>query len=417
MPRSKKRSKRGGQHVAVQPFSDEDVSVETLSHCSSFSDGASVPDEGETGDDATQEDLHYKLQEYIDGTMDKSAKTRQSALDSLKTALATKILYDFILERRMTITDGIERCLKKGKGDEQRAAASLACLLCIQLGSGLESEELFKSLKPIFRNILTDGTANVQARQAVRLSSPLSYSSAITVCCQLLFMVLDCVSAFLQSLSPQTTVLHTQALLAWALLLTICSGTEVRRLLNKHLPKLPSLLECDDVNMRIAAGETIALLFELARDLDAEFEYENLGMLCAMLSSLATDCNKHRAKTDKRKQRSVFRDVLRAVEEGDFQTETIRFGTERMYINSWVRKRMYDTFREYVGSGMNYHLQANEFIRDVFQLGPPLMVDSAALKAMKFSRFERHLYNAAVFKARTKARNKFRDKRIDVGEF
>lgn len=36
----------------------------------------------------------------------------------------------------------------------------------------------------------------------------------------------------------------------------------------RHLPKLPKLLESDDVNMRIAAGETIALLFELARDLD-----------------------------------------------------------------------------------------------------------------------------------------------------
>lgn len=36
----------GGQHGAVQPFSDEDASIETLSHCSSFSDTASVADEG-----------------------------------------------------------------------------------------------------------------------------------------------------------------------------------------------------------------------------------------------------------------------------------------------------------------------------------------------------------------------------------
>lgn len=54
-----------------------------------------------------------------------------------------------------------------GKGEEQRAAASLACLLCIQLGSGIESEEVFKTLKPIFKNILADGSANIQARQAV----------------------------------------------------------------------------------------------------------------------------------------------------------------------------------------------------------------------------------------------------------
>lgn len=116
-----------------------------------------------------------------------------------------------------------------------------------------------------------------------------------------------------------------------------------------------------------------------------EFEFHDWDDLCDKLSALATDCNKHRAKTDKRKQRSVFRDVLKAVEvgtsdhcsvylrlqhmcrqfstpstliqEGEFQSETIRFGTERMTIDSWVRKRTYDAFREFVGSGMNYHLQ------------------------------------------------------------
>lgn len=36
----------GGQHGHVQPFSDEDASIETLSHCSSFSDITSVADEG-----------------------------------------------------------------------------------------------------------------------------------------------------------------------------------------------------------------------------------------------------------------------------------------------------------------------------------------------------------------------------------
>ncbi|KAG7246337.1 hypothetical protein CRUP_001572, partial [Coryphaenoides rupestris] len=135
------------------------------------------------------------------------------------------------------------------------------------------------------------------------------------------------------------------------------------------------------------------------------------------LGALATDCNKHRTKVDKRRQRSVFRDVLRAVEDGDFPSETIRFAKESVTIDSWSRKRTYDAFREFVGAGMNYHLQANEFIRDVFDLGPPVLEDPAALKSMKISRVERHLHNSAAFKARTKARNKFRDKRVDVGEF
>ncbi|KAA8580070.1 hypothetical protein FQN60_005605 [Etheostoma spectabile] len=424
MPRTKKKNGRGGQHGNVQPFSDEDASIETLSHCSSFSDTASVADEGgEASEDTAQEDFQYKLKGFIDSTVDKSAKTRQGALDGLKTAMATRILCEFISERRMTITDSIERCLKKGKGEEQRAAASLACLLCIQLGSGIESEEVFKTLKPIFKNILADGSANIQARQAVATSLGLCTLVAEDDILDV-HSTMECFeNLFTRSytrmdgtcplINPQTSQLHTNALLSWALLLTICTASQLKDIMRKHLPKLPRLLESEDVNMRIAAGETIALLFELARDMDSEFEFDDWDELCDKLNALATDCNKHRAKTDKRKQRSVFRDVLKAVEEADFQSETIRFGTERMTIDSWVRKRTYDAFREFVGSGMNYHLQANEFIRDVFELGPPMLVDSATMKAMKISRFERHLHNSAAFKARTKARSKFRDKRVD----
>uniref|UniRef100_A0A6Q2YEW0 Interferon-related developmental regulator 1 n=1 Tax=Esox lucius TaxID=8010 RepID=A0A6Q2YEW0_ESOLU len=417
----------GGQNVAVQPFSDEDASIDGLSLCSSFSDALSVADEGgEVVEEAAQEDFQYKLKVYIDSTLDKSAKTRQGALDGLKAAMATRILYEFISDRRTTIADSIERCLKKGKGEEQHAAASLACLLCIQLGSGIESEEVFKTLKPVFKNILLDGSANIQARQACATSLGLCTLVAEDDILDV-YATMECFESLFTrsyvredgsrpSLNPQTTLLHTNALLSWALLLTICTSSQVKAITHKHLPKLPRLLENDNVHMRIAAGETIALLFELARDTDP-FEYEDWEPLCDKLNSLATDCNKHRAKTDKRKQRSVFRDVLKAVEEGEFQSETIRFSTERMTIDSWVRKRTYDAFREFVGSGMNYHLQANEFIRDVFELGPPMLVDSTTLKSMKVSRFERHLYNAAAFKARTKARSKFRDKRVDVGEF
>lgn len=43
-----------------------------------------------------------------------SAKTRQGALESLRLALASRLLPDFLLERRLTLTDALEKCLKKG---------------------------------------------------------------------------------------------------------------------------------------------------------------------------------------------------------------------------------------------------------------------------------------------------------------
>ncbi|XP_036061967.1 interferon-related developmental regulator 1 isoform X1 [Onychomys torridus] len=428
----------GGPHRTVQPFSDEDASIETMSHCSGCSDPSSFAEDGHSvgfysvgpevlDEEGTQEDLEYKLKGLIDLTLDKSAKTRQAALEGVKNALSSKVLYEFVLERRMTLTDSIERCLKKGKSDEQRAAASLASVLCVQLGPGFESEEILKTLGPVLKKIICDGTASIQARQTC--------ATCFGVCCFIatdditeLYSTLECLEAiFTKSYlkekdanvicSSPNIGLHISSLLAWTLLLTICPISEVKKKLELHFHKLPSLLSCDDVNMRIAAGESLALLFELARGMDSDFFYEDMESLTQMLRALATDGNKHRAKVDKRKQRSVFRDVLRAVEERDFPTETVKFGPERMYIDSWVKKHTYDTFKEVLGSGMQYHLQTNEFLRNVFELGPPVMLDAATLKTMKISRFERHLYNSAAFKARTKARSKCRDKRADVGEF
>ncbi|KAG8439783.1 hypothetical protein GDO86_005811 [Hymenochirus boettgeri] len=382
MPKPKKRSSRvaGGRHKNVQAFSDDDSSIETMSHCSSFSDVASFVEDGaEVDEEAAHEDFEYKLKGLIDLTLDKSAKTRQTALEGLKTGLSSKILYDFILVRRMTITDSIERCLKKGKSEEQQVAAALACLLCSQLGAGIESEEVFRTVAPVLKSIVCDRSASMLARQAC--------ATYLGLCCFIatddvedLYATMECMENLFSKLyhsesgTDNCSALHIQALQSWALLLTICHTSEVKKKLDIHLQKLPHLLTCGDVNMRIAAGETMALLFELAREADAEFNYKDLESLACTLKSLATDCNKHRAKVDRRKQRSVFRDVLRAVE-------------------------------------------TNVFLRSIFDLGPPLLLDAATIKAMRIPREERHMNNSAAFKARTKARSKLRDKRADVGDF
>ncbi|XP_068132609.1 interferon-related developmental regulator 1 isoform X2 [Hyperolius riggenbachi] len=394
-----------------------------MSQCSSFSDAASLQEYGvEVDEMAAQEDFEFKLKGFIDLAMDKSAKTRQTALEGLKSGMASKILYDFLLDRRITITDNLERCLKKGKGEEQCVAAALACLLCCQLGSGIESEEVFKTLAPVLKTIISDRSASTQARQAC--------ATYLGLCCFIaaddvedLYGTMECLENIFSKQyrsdggTDTCSALHSQALQSWTLLLTICHTSEAKKKMEVHLPKLPRLLSCDDVNMRIEAGETLAVLFELAREADADFYYEDLEPLTQTLKALATDCNKHRAKVDRRKQRSVFRDVLRAVEDGEFQSETVRFGRERMHIDCWVKRLTYGVFKELFGSGMQLHLLANSFLRSIFELGPPLCLSAADIKAMKTSRVERHMNNSAAFKARTKARSKLRDKRADVGEF
>lgn len=83
--------------------------------------------------------------------------------------------------------------------------------------------------------------------------------------------------------SSPSSGLPISALLAWALLLTICPASELKKRLEMHFHKLPSLLSSDDVNRRIAAGETLALLLELARVMESDFLYEDMESLTKML--------------------------------------------------------------------------------------------------------------------------------------
>ncbi|KAM6470327.1 interferon-related developmental regulator 2 [Python bivittatus] len=435
MPRSRRGegSRRGGRGARSNPkmespASDDEAASEVLSHYSSASESASIAEEmtgGEAVDEqAQQEEMEDKLKECIDNVMDKSAKTRQVALENLRLAFSSKTLFDFLLERRFTLTDSLEKCLKKGKGEEQALAATVLTLLCLQMGSGPEGEEVFRSLKPLLITILTDSSASLVARQ--------SCATALGMCCYIaaadkedLVSCLVCLEGIFGSScskdaslapshhSPLLQILHCNALQSWSLLLTICPSTQIKKILDDHLPKLPLMLSSDNVNLRIVAGETIALLFELAQDIE-DFFYEDTDLLCTKLKALATDSNKYRAKTDRRKQRSIFRDVLHYIENGECHEETIKFGLECMYVDSWARRRTYNAFKEALGSGVRHHLQNNELLRETFELGPPLVLDAATVKASKISRFEKHLYNSAAFKARTKARSRVRDKRADV---
>lgn len=51
---------------------------------------------------------------------------------------------------------------------------------------------------------------------------------------------------------------------------------------------------------------------------------ENFDSLCLALKGLSTESNKFRAKKDRRQQRSSFRDILRSVENGEFNRQRIR---------------------------------------------------------------------------------------------
>jgi hypothetical protein len=68
---------------------------------------------------------------------------------------------------KMTIQDCVERCLKKGRGEEQVYAAACLNLLFLQLGACKDSEDAFKAIRSQLQILLLDKAVNTKARAAV----------------------------------------------------------------------------------------------------------------------------------------------------------------------------------------------------------------------------------------------------------
>lgn len=87
---------------------------------------------------------------------------------------------------------------------------------------------------------------------------------------------------------------------------------------SSSLNRLRELLESPHLDVRLSAGEALAVIFELGRDFSCDYEQNWALDLIEILKELATDSNKYRAKKDRKQQRANFRDILHYIEVGSY---------------------------------------------------------------------------------------------------
>jgi len=193
---------------------------------------------------------------------------------------------------------------------------------------------------------------------------------------------------------------------------------------------LQGLLDQSDLEIRLNAGEALAILVEMCElgededsyaesseeddDSEGESGRTNMKLLIDKLRTLSTESHKYRAKKDRRQQHHSFRDYLHAVEDGDGPGFSMRFGVgEVLEIDSWAKKRQYDAICKMLGSGINRHLVENSLIRNVLELGAPKpAVATSPHFDAKQAKSDRQYLNSLNFKARSVNRGKNRDHRM-----
>lgn len=415
-------STNNNENASDDEFSNDGASVY------SYQSDNGTPDVDETVDANVVEKFEEKLIQAIENASEKSQQTRTQSLQIMNEIFMHHYMYDFIEERRVTIMDIIEKSLKRGKGQEQALAAKMAALLLIQLQG---DEEVVKTLAPLLQHTALDKSASTDARAKSCLSLALLHFLGgddvgdLIILCQLFEGIYS--GSYLKGDNTPSTansdagILHAAALGAWGLLLTLIpSGDVVSLVQTKQIlgsfKSLMGLLQSQHLDVRMTAGEAIALLLESGRGHDEEFLEEHISDLVESTKLLATDSQKFRAKRDRKQQRATFRDVLHYVEDDVTPEIAIQVGNgvtkEQLILDSWAINHQYNSICNALGSGMNIHLLENEFLREIFEMG--IRLDAKQVTLKKLSKNEKRAIQAASFKARTITRGKNRDKRSAV---
>lgn len=398
---------RGGD--AEDEHQSDSISITSSVDNQSICDG-SVSGDQDVDESSQAEHFEEKVGMAMDGALDKSATTRTNSLLALCTAFSKEYVPDLVESRRMTLSDTVEKSLKKGKSAEVSAAADLAVLVCLQLADVSGVELVYSELRHTLATLVADNSQPAAARAKCCLAlGAISYLSNAEPSEVHANMTLLETVAFAATTG---TLLATAALQAWTLMVSDVAHNAMLKVANSQLPRLTALLESADVDLRIAAGEAIVAVYELLWNVDDEFEGDDLDGLCAQLRQLATDSTKSRKKSDRKQQRCVFRDILHTFEDEEYPSDQVKFGKEVLLIDTWSKKRLYDFLASVLRSGTNTHLKQNELVRAALGLGAPLL--TASSQAPRVSKLDRMYQLNEATKCRQQARGKYRDKRTAI---
>ncbi|CAF1445069.1 unnamed protein product [Adineta steineri] len=424
MPKYTKKTRAAARSATskttTKAGADEDMSADDgVSVCSNISDATSIYDDVEGGAVAandiilSSDNLEEKLDTAIEGLRNKDLKSRESALKTLQILFSQKYLPEQIANRSENLTEQLIACLKKGNESEGKLAAMVTSIFLIQLGE--PNDELFQELRDALLPILRDETKSASLRT--------SYAQAIGFVC---FIASEDISSTVELMKSLEVIfsksfllgdgsvpivtrnlqeLHTAALASWCLLLSTMPNNHAHDLIRTYAPeKIPGLIESNDADLRNQAGETIAVLYEIAREINSVFA-EPPESLLITLDKKATESVKYKGKKEKRVQRATFREIYNSFTEGTSPELKIKFAKEVLEITSWTGRLYYNGFSSLLGTGMNVHLKENGFLRSVFNLDDLEAEDGQKAKG---NRFERQQANKAAFKSRTQALKKIR---------
>ncbi|KAI8364652.1 interferon-related developmental regulator-domain-containing protein [Radiomyces spectabilis] len=347
--------------------------------------------------------LEDTLRRQIDDLGEKRTATRETALGTLNQMLAHHYCGPFLGSNQSNLSALLQLLIRSVRkpGSTQETILALKgiglAFLSQEAGAGGEQDDYYGLVLPLLKNlVLTAVECDVkyQAIETLAMVTFLAASHADTMGgLDFFYKILISQGDNLRSEDEDTKLsnkeMHTlmdASTRAYGLLYASAFGDgrgtyedawdEWQAVMPAHL----DLLEHSSKDVRVAAGENIALMFECTdtlkkqqvveedeqEDEDQIPDYEEMDELIDALQRLATDSSKKVNKQDRKEQRGAFRDIIRTVESNERPKETLRFGRFRLVFRGWANILELRAFRHWLGQGLVRHFHDNDTVYSVF---------------------------------------------------
>lgn len=340
----------------------------------------------------------FVLDKYIDALYEKRGSTREAALVKLVDAFESFMLHGLVENRYATMLSQFNNSVKKGSTKEVFLASHAIGLLAITLGAGSSSHEIMEESHPQLCRILqawSDATKMIAALDCLAVTTFVGATDLAETELSLKAMW-DVIHPKSGSnvgtvRKPKPPVLAA-AVSAWTFLLTTIGSWRINTDSWKEpIAFLSTLLEADDRAVRMAAGEALALCFELNLLDVSSYEdgdvntgatggsknklFLDMQALKAKISGLASNLSaeaggKGADKKNLTDQRDLFQKILDFVKYGDCPEESIKIAGKRdvLRVSSWSELIQLNFLKRFLGKGFLKHVQENGLLQDIFDI-------------------------------------------------
>ncbi|XP_059631145.1 uncharacterized protein LOC132274017 isoform X2 [Cornus florida] len=368
---------------------------------------------------------------------EKRGSTRENALSAIIEAFNSNLQNEFVEKKFVTLLHQCVNSIKRGSAREISLASHAVGLLALTTGPGDKAQEILEE------SVLPISQALKSRHETSKISSLLECLAIITFVggneleeteksMQMIWQVVHPkLGSNVVATKPSPAIITT-VVSAWSFLLTTMDGRTLDpKNWQESISYFSSLLDKEDRSVRIAAGEALALIFEIGNlekfsgeakgpkdssghEGNKTREFAHIQGLRAKIvnqvRSLSVEAGgKGSAKKDLNSQRNSFRDILEFLEDGYSPETSMKIGGESLRTTTWCQLIQLNFLKHFLGGGFVKHMQENEFLHEVFGFNPKKKHSSET--DPRVSSIEKRLYkspNSVLNKARTQLLNKQR---------